>query len=95
MPKRGRRPDLTKLQERKAELDAQIKAVKREQREEQLALERERFSVLGRALAKALADDEQLARSLEPIINAHVTKARDRKLLNLPPLAGSSPSAGQ
>ncbi len=95
MAKRGRKPTLTKLQEKQAELAEQIKELKREERREQVALERQRFAILGRALARELAENPDLAEKLDPLINARVTKVRERQILGLAPLTKSPPAAGQ
>lgn len=92
MPPPGRKPNISKLEAKKAALNAQIKALKREERREQLALERKRYAILGRALAKELAENEQLAAQLEPVLNSRVTKAPERALLGLSPLSDEAPS---
>ncbi len=95
MEKRPRKDTLTKLQEKQAALAEQIKQAKRDERKQALADERKRFAILGQALGKELAENEELAAQLEPLINARVTKASERKFLGLEPLKPSTPSAGQ
>lgn len=86
MPSPGRKPKLAKLEEQQAALAAKIKAEKRAERKRQLEVERQQYLVLGRALAKELAENEELSTALEPILNARVTKPSERKLLGLEPL---------
>lgn len=95
MTQRGRKPSLTKLQEKHAKLAAQIRAAKRAERQHELKLERQRYAIIGQALAKELAENSDLAAELEPVINRRVTKAKDRAFLDLPPLQKKTPSAGQ
>ncbi|MEM1350031.1 MAG: hypothetical protein AAGI01_15830 [Myxococcota bacterium] len=94
MPPRNRKPTLAKLQEKQAELAAQIKEIKRQERRDQLELERKRYLILGRALAKELAENDALAAQLDPVLNARITKPRERDLMGLPPLT-EPPAAGQ
>ena len=93
----GRRPNLEKLEAKQAELAEQIKAAKREERRREAELERQRYQILGRALAKELVENEALAAQLEPVLNARITKARERVLMGLPALGDAPPpsEAGQ
>ncbi len=91
-----RASSLDTLERKKAELAAQIKELKRQERKEQALIEKQRFAIIGRALAKELCENHELATQMEPIIAARVTKPSERKLLGLPPLAKEPPpAAGQ
>lgn len=95
MPRNGSTAALSKLEEKRAALDEEIKALKRQQRQEKLALEKRRYLILGRALAKELAENHTLAATLEPILDARVTNPKERAILELSPLSQEPPAAGQ
>lgn len=87
---------LSKLEQQRADLDAKIRAEKRKERKRQADDERQRYRILGRAVAKEIAENESLALQLEPVLNARITKASERRFLGLPPIQKSTPpSAGQ
>lgn len=94
VPKRT--PTLAQLKEQQAELAVQIREAKKRERLQAIETERQRYSIIGRALAKELATNHELAAKMEPIINARVTNPKERALLGLPPQAKTeAPSAGQ
>ncbi len=93
MAKRGRKPSLVKLEEQRKVLNDRIKSAKRDERKAVVELERERYAIIGRAIAKELAENHDLAAQMEPIINARVTRAVDRKFLGLEPLPKKSTSS--
>lgn len=95
MTQTGRKRSLSKLEEKQAVLAAEIKELKRQERKERTALEKERYSIMGRALAKELAHNPTLADQLEPVLDRRVTNARERKIVGLQPLSSQTPSAGQ
>ncbi len=95
MAQRGRKASLSKLQEKQAEIATQIKVLKRDERREAAKLERLRFSIIGQALAKELAENADLSAQLAPIIDRRITKSKDRALLGLPALKKSTAAQGQ
>ncbi len=92
MATRGRKPDLSKLETKRKEIDAQIKAVKKAERDAAAEVEKQRFAIIGSAIAAELSVNEELAHQLEPLINKRVTKAADRRFLGLPPLEKTPPA---
>lgn len=86
MAKRGRKPSLSKLEAQRKELDDKIKAAKKAERKAAAELETQRFAIIGAAIARELAENEELSKQLEPLINKRVTKAAERRFLGLEPL---------
>lgn len=83
---------LEALQRKQDELTKQIAAAKKAERARQAELHKRRCEVVGAAVLKALevADDRSLEETLAPLFDRHTTKARDRKMLGLPPLPKKS-----
>lgn len=94
MAKRGRKPSLSKLEEQRKAIDDRIKAAKKEERQAAAELETQRFAIIGAAIARELAENEELSKQLEPLINKRVTKAADRRFLGLDPLPKKSAASG-
>ncbi len=90
MAKRGRRPSLDKLEAQRKDLATKIRAAKKEERQAAAEVEQQRFAIIGSAIAEELAENDVLARELEPLINKRVTKAADRRFLGLEPLPKKS-----
>ena len=86
MAKRINRSVLTKLEEQRKALDAEIRAAKQEQRKQEAQLAKKRFALMGKAIAAELPQNDDLLRQLEPYIDKHTTRAADRRLLRLAPL---------
>lgn len=90
-----RAPSLSALEAQKAELNDKIRKLKRQQKRDERATEKERFATLGNALARELEENHDLADQLEPLINARVTKASERRLLGLPSLTRRTDKVGK
>ncbi len=77
------------LERKKDELAKQIAAAKKQERAKAAELHKRRCEIVGAAVLKALddADDRGLEDTLAPLFDRHTTKARDRKMLGLPPLS--------
>lgn len=86
MAARGRRPNLSKLEEQRKAIDDRIKAARKAAKQAANATESQRFAIIGRAIAAELQENKDLARQLEPLINKRVTRASERKFLGLEPL---------
>lgn len=84
MPKKSDK--LTRLLEQERELQEAIKEAKKEQAKNEAALHRKRCGVIGLAVAAEMEENASFAADVEALLLRRVSSARDRKLLNLPPL---------
>lgn len=90
----GRTPSLDKLEAERKALDAKIKAARRAEKRAQAETEKQRFAIIGAAIARELAENKGLLAQLQPVIERRVTKASERRLLGLEPLPRpTTPSA--
>ena len=76
---------LEKLREREAALKQQIKEAGAVEARREEELNGERSTLIGAALVAEMKGNEDLAAQLAPVIDRHITKAKDRKLLGLTP----------
>ncbi|MFK7877567.1 MAG: hypothetical protein AB8B71_17620 [Paracoccaceae bacterium] len=90
MPKPA--PKLEAMQRKQDELAAQIADAKKQERARMAQLHKRRCEIVGAAVLKALdaANDRSLEDTLAPLFDRHTIKARDRKMLGLPPMSKKS-----
>lgn len=88
---------LSALEQKRAQLDAQIKALKARERQ-QVRKDETRRKILVGALAREHATtfpDSDFAAVLNGLLNEHVTRPQDRNLLGLDPLPEPSASSAR
>lgn len=74
---------LRKLQERQDKLKAKIKEAKLAAAKEAAELEDERCRLIGAAVSIGMEENAELRAAIEPLLDAHTSGTRARKLLGL------------
>jgi len=77
---------LKRLLEQEAALKEKIKQARIQEQKKQTQLHNSKAKIIGLAVLAEMAKNDRLADMIKPIIDKHTTSAKERKLLNLPPL---------
>lgn len=77
---------IAKLQEREADIKAQIKAAQRKEAKKLADIQAHKARIIGAAVLAEMKTNTALKSSLTPIINKNTVNDKDRKLMGLSPL---------
>lgn len=78
---------LQRLEEKQAKLKEQIKQAKGQQKKKQAATFDIRARIIGAAVIAEMKENETFSKSIDQITQARITSPKERKILDLKPLA--------